>query len=158
MKGVRFLERSERVASYLHDVCAQVRWKQAHPVIARELADHIEDERQGFIAQGLPEEAAENQAIKAMGDALEVGRRFDEAYRPQKNWSVWIPFAVLMVFGFFARTYIDQSILFDYTPALLVVFLGALLYSDGMVIKMGLAILRDICCCTAHYCKRGRPP
>ncbi len=118
------MERSERLAAYLDEVCAQVRWKQAHPVIARELADHIEDERQGFIAQGFPEEAAENQAIKAMGNALEVGKRFDEAYRPQKNWSVWLPFAVLLVFGFFARAYVKESFSLDHTPALLIVFFG----------------------------------
>ena len=129
------MEQSERVTTYLNDVCAQVRWKQAHRIIARELCDHIQDERQSLLAQGFPEEAAEKQAIKEMGDALEVGRRFDEAYRPQKDWSVWIPFAVLMVFGFFARGYIQGSLFHDYTPVLLVAFFGACFIPVGWLPK-----------------------
>ena len=129
------MERSERVTTYLNDVCAQVRWKQAHPVIAHELAGHIEDERQSLLGQGFPEEAAEKQAIKEMGDALEVGRRFDEAYRPQKDWSVWIPFAVLMVFGFLTRAYIQGSFFHDYMPLLLLAFLGACFIPVGWLSK-----------------------
>ena len=129
------MERSKRVAAYLQDVCAQVQWKQAHPAIARELADHIEDERQNFLAQGFPGEAAENQAIQAMGDALEVGRQFNAAYRPQRDWSVWIPFTVLLVFGFFARAYIRESFLDDYTPALLVAFFGVCFVPMGWLPK-----------------------
>lgn len=130
------MERSERIAAYLNDVCAQVRWKQAHPVIARELCDHIEDERQSLLLQGLPEEAAEKQAIREMGDALEVGRQFDEAYRPQRSWSVWIPFAVLMVFGVLARAYVREPVIaVDRTLVLLLFFLGAYCIPVGRLAK-----------------------
>ena len=135
------MERSERIAAYLNDVCAQVRWKQAHPVIARELFDHIEDERQSFLLQGLPEEAAEKQAIREMGDALDVGRQFDEAYRPQRIWSVWIPFAVLMVFGVLARAYVRNSfVAFDHALVLLLFFLGACVVPVGRLAKWTLPL------------------
>lgn len=84
---------------YLNEVLAHVRWKRAHGAIHRELSDHIEDARLGFLAQGMSNDEAQSKAVTEMGAAAEAGARFDAAYRPAKNYGVWVPFALLFLFG-----------------------------------------------------------
>ncbi|HWR18813.1 MAG TPA: permease prefix domain 1-containing protein [Clostridia bacterium] len=100
------MEVSNGSDAYLNDVLTHVRWKKAHGVIRQELSDHIEDARLGFLSQGMNDGEAQEKAVLEMGDAADVGARFDKAYRPAKNYGVWIPFALLMIAGFFLRSYI----------------------------------------------------
>ena len=90
--------------AYLNEVLVHVRWKRAHGIIRRELADHISDVRRGFLEQGIEESEAERLAVLEMGDAAEIGARFDAAYRPPKNYGVWVPFALIIAAGLFFRS------------------------------------------------------
>ena len=91
--------------AYLNEVLVHVRWKRAHGIIRRELADHISDAQRSFLEKGIAEDEAERLAVLEMGDAAEIGARFDAAYRPPKNYGVWIPFAAVVLMGFFLRSY-----------------------------------------------------
>nr|HMM33041.1 permease prefix domain 1-containing protein [Clostridia bacterium] len=69
----------------------------------RELTDHICDARRGFMEKGMAEGEAERLAVLEMGDAAEIGARFDAAYRPPKNYGLWIPFVALFFLGVLFR-------------------------------------------------------
>ncbi len=70
-------------AAYVEAVLSEVRWKRAHTDIARELTDHLADQRAAFEAEGMPGERAATAAVSEMGEPLMVGRRMDAAYRPR---------------------------------------------------------------------------
>lgn len=118
------MEHASGTDAYLNEVLAHVRWKKSHNVIRRELSDHIEDARLGFLAQGTKDSEAQEKAVLEMGDAADIGARFDKAYRPAKNYGVWIPFALLMLAGFFLRSYMAWSAEV-FTFLVPVVFFGA---------------------------------
>jgi hypothetical protein len=100
---VHFVEHRSSADAYLSEVLVHVRWKKAHGVIRQELSDHIEDAWLGFLAQGMNDGEAQEKAVLEMGDAADVGARFDKAYRPAKNYGVWVPFAVLFLIGVLFR-------------------------------------------------------
>ncbi len=43
----------ESVRGYLDAVEAQIRWKRARTVAARELETHLEDQQEEFLAEGI---------------------------------------------------------------------------------------------------------
>lgn len=47
---------------YLELMTGQIRCKKMCPVIAKEVEDHIEDQKQAFMAEGMKEEEAEKAA------------------------------------------------------------------------------------------------
>ena len=70
-------------ANFLETVRQQIKWQAAWPGISAELADHLAEHKAELLAQGAAVEAAEAQAVEAMGDAEEIGRSLDELHRPQ---------------------------------------------------------------------------
>ena len=56
---------------YLELMTGQIRCKKMCPVIAKEVEDHIEDQKQAFMAEGMKEEEAEKAAVEEMGDPVE---------------------------------------------------------------------------------------
>lgn len=73
----------ESVRGYLDAVEAQIRWKRARTVAARELETHLEDQQEEFLAEGHPPEEAERLAVEDMGDPVAVGADLDRLHRPQ---------------------------------------------------------------------------
>ena len=68
---------------YLELMTGQIRCKKMCPVIAKEVEDHIEDQKQAFMAEGMKEEEAEKAAVEEMGDPVEVGVEMDQIHRPK---------------------------------------------------------------------------
>ena len=93
------MPRGEATEAFLHAVLAEVRWKQAHAGIAKELSDHIEDQCAKNRHGGMTSAEAETAAIADMGDPLELGARFDAAYRPRPTWQVLLPAGLALLCG-----------------------------------------------------------
>lgn len=89
--------------SYLQEVCAQIKWKRAHAAARRELGDHIDDQQQAFLEQGLPKGEAAARAVAEMGDPAEAGQRLNRLYRPRVEWKLVALIAVMMVTGVLMR-------------------------------------------------------
>ena len=88
----------ESVRGYLDAVEAQIRWKRARTVAARELETHLEDQQEEFLAEGHPPEEAERLAVEDMGDPVAVGAGLDRLHRPQ--WGMLgLTLALLLVGG-----------------------------------------------------------
>lgn len=67
------MERPETIQAYLDAVGEQIRWKRARPVVARELEQHLTDQRDAFLEEGADPETAERMAVEEMGDPVFVG-------------------------------------------------------------------------------------
>ena len=83
---------------YIRTVLKQIRWKKARPVIQEELEGHIDEHQQEAKNSGLDDAAALENAVKAMGDPLETGRKLDRLHRPRTDVLMAISVAVLIAF------------------------------------------------------------
>ena len=90
----------ESVRGYLDAVEAQIRWKRARTVAARELETHLEDQQEEFLAEGHPPEEAERLAVEDMGDPVAVGADLDRLHRPRPQWGMLgLTLALLLFVG-----------------------------------------------------------
>lgn len=76
----------ELLRGWVNSATAQMRWKRARPVAAKELADHLSDQYEAFLEEGMDEEAAAQATAREMGDAVETGTQLDRAWRPRPDW------------------------------------------------------------------------
>ena len=77
-----------RFEQYLTLAGEQIRWKRARPRLLSELRTHLLDERDGCLARGMTEEAAQAEAIRQMGDPVLVGQSLDAVHRPKPQWGL----------------------------------------------------------------------
>lgn len=76
----------ELLRGWVNSATAQMRWKRARPVAAKELADHLSDQYEAFLEEGMDEDAAAQATAREMGDAVETGTQLDRAWRPRPDW------------------------------------------------------------------------
>lgn len=84
----------------------QIRCRYVHKELCRELTGHIEDRQAELEASGLSPRKAEEQAVAAMGDPVEIGRELDRLYDPRwytllqvLNWVVGVLAVLSLVVG-----------------------------------------------------------
>jgi cell division protein FtsW (lipid II flippase) len=106
---VLVLPSSDEITRYSTTVCEQVRWKKAHPGIAKEIEDHLCDQRDYYLSEGEEEETATEKAILQMGDPVSVGLELDKTYKPKPQWILILLTVTLMLVGTGARYFIDSS-------------------------------------------------
>lgn len=82
---------------YIELLTNQIRCKKMCPVIAREMEDHIDDQKQAFIREGMTKAEAEEAAIREMGDPVEVGVEMDRIHRPKMPWKVILIIGILQI-------------------------------------------------------------
>lgn len=87
------------VNDFIKVVCSEVRFKSMHLNISKELSDHIEDQKNVYVQQGLPEEAATIKAVEQMGDPILVGKQLNKAHSPKTEWSILTIVSILVVLG-----------------------------------------------------------
>ncbi|MBP1989897.1 FtsW/RodA/SpoVE family cell cycle protein [Paenibacillus eucommiae] len=90
---------SKLVQQFVQGVCKQIRFKSIHASIVKELTDHIEDQKNEYIDQGLDKDAAELKAVEQMGDPMLVGKQLNLTHRPKTEWTLLSISAVLVVLG-----------------------------------------------------------
>lgn len=100
-------------AEYLESVTGQIRCRKAREMVARELKNHIDDQTQDYMNQGISEEEALREAVRQMGDAVEVGMEMDRIHRPRLDRKMLILIAVFAVAGgmiqYFIWTLTEES-------------------------------------------------
>ena len=89
------------IKNYLDTVCDQIRFEKAHIFVKKELQDHIIDQTDALIEQGIEKEIAVQKAIAEMGDPVLVGTELDRVHRPKLKWS-FILFVILFSIANFA--------------------------------------------------------
>ncbi len=137
----------EQKEAFLNDVCAQVRWKQAHAVIRRDLSAHMEDQLGAFLNAGISEEEAEVKAVAEMGDPVEVGARLDDSYRPKSTAALLIPLGILLLLGVLCRVFF-----YNRSPADWMNFILALAIGGGGFALLYNARLHGVAAVSAYGC------
>ena len=95
------------IQSWLETAAAQIRWRRARPVLTRELAQHLEDQRDAFVAEG--QENAEALAVEEMGDPVAVGAELDRVHRPDPQWRPLAAALVLAATGAVLRVWLTAG-------------------------------------------------
>lgn len=108
------LEQSIKISEYVKIVCEQIRWKKAHSIISDEIENHIVDQRNEFISQGLDEELATDKAILEMGDPIIVGSELDSTHRPKIEWSVIAITGIMLLLGIGIRYFVTPDYQMQY--------------------------------------------
>ncbi len=84
---------------FLDNLGEQIRCKRAVPYIKKELDDHIEDQKDAFMANGMDAKEAEVAAVQEMGDPVEIGVMLDRVHRPKMEWKVVVLVILLSIIG-----------------------------------------------------------
>ena len=100
---------AETIREYLDKVQEQIRWKRARPVVARELEQHLTDQRDAFLEEGNAPETAERLAVEEMGDPVSIGTELDRVHRPKPQWGLLVATTTLALLGGFLRVCLTAS-------------------------------------------------
>ncbi|MCC3376084.1 FtsW/RodA/SpoVE family cell cycle protein [Cohnella sp. REN36] len=104
------IERHPDVIAFLDRVCAQVRAKELHPEIRREMLSHLEELTEERAARGdKSEEEALAEALLQMGDPVQVGKQLHTVHQPKPEWSVIALVAGMIVIGLVSLFAVRQS-------------------------------------------------
>ena len=136
---------AETIREYLDTVQEQIRWKRARPVVARELEQHLNDQRGAFLEEGNTPETAERLAVEEMGDPVTVGTELDRVHRPKPQWWLLTATIALALLGGFLRVWLTAS--------------GADMYGDCLPagsLLFGLHVADSSCLRRVHRCAGGR--
>lgn len=88
---------------YIEAVTGQMRCKRAREVVAKELSDHVEDQKQAYIEGGMEAECAEMEAVRQMGDAVEVGTLMDGIHRPKLDKKILVIVGIFSIVSCFVQ-------------------------------------------------------
>jgi len=102
-------EQFSKKQKYIMQVTEQMRCKKARDMVAKELADHIEDQTEDYREFGLSQEEAEARAVEQMGDPIEVGTKMDRIHRPRIDTRMIAYIAFLSVAGMIVQYLMSKS-------------------------------------------------
>lgn len=96
---------------YLDLLTNQIRCEKARLAVRSEIESHIEDQKNAFIAEGMEASEAEQEAIREMGDPVDVGISMDRIHRPQMAWGMIFLIGLMSLLGFLLqyRQYTDMA-------------------------------------------------
>ncbi|SKC81403.1 FtsW/RodA/SpoVE family cell cycle protein [Maledivibacter halophilus] len=83
--------------NFLNLVCKRVKAKNLHKKIRKELNDHIEDQKEAYIVEGMDEKEALLKSIEDMGDPILIGKELNKTHKPLVEWSVLITTAIFLL-------------------------------------------------------------
>lgn len=120
---------------YLELLTSQIRCKKMCPVIAREVEDHIEDQKQAFLEEGMTEAEAEKSAVREMGDPVEVGVEMDQIHRPKMPWKAILVIALMEILsGIFAAFFLQQNENYGYVVGIRQIFRIAIAFPVMIIV------------------------
>ncbi|KJR45421.1 Cell division protein FtsW [Desulfosporosinus sp. I2] len=93
------MQQPSKITEYLEAVRQQIRWKKAQSPVLEEINNHITDQKNAFISEGINEEAATDKAIAEMGDPIVVGEQLNHAHRPRPDWPLLVMTATMLLLG-----------------------------------------------------------
>lgn len=96
-------------SEYIEAVTGQMRCKRARAMVAKELSDHIEDQTDEYLKEGMPLLDAQSEAVRQMGDAVEVGAQMDALHRPRVDRKTLVIIGILSAAACFLQTIVLRA-------------------------------------------------
>ena len=103
------MEAFEDIKKYVDMVCEQIRWQKARPFVAKEIKEHILDQRDAYVLDGDSIPTATKKALLQMGDAVTLGTELDKIHRPQPQWIMIFLTGLLMLLGSLTNLFIPET-------------------------------------------------
>ncbi|SFC91677.1 cell division protein FtsW, lipid II flippase [Bacillus sp. OV322] len=86
--------------TFISEVTAQIRSKEAKQYVSEELGYHLEEAKKSFLQKGMAETEAEEKAIKRMGSPQEIGQQLNRVHRPRPDWYLLGLLCTVLCLGF----------------------------------------------------------
>lgn len=96
----------DKIHEYSRLVCDQIRWKSVHKSVLKEIEDHIMDQRDAYIEEGMEAYEATECAIQQMGDPVVVGTQLDRRHRPKAQWGMLLLTMSMVMMGVLIRAFL----------------------------------------------------
>lgn len=93
------MSKQDKISAYVTEVCKQIRFRRAHPLISKELEQHMLDARDAYVEKGFDTDTATKKSIIDAGDAAIVGANFDRLHRPKAQWAMFLWVFLLVCLG-----------------------------------------------------------
>ena len=137
------MSQHNKINEYIKTVCEQIRWKKAHPSVAKELTDHMADQKDTYLKQGMNESSAEAEAVRQMGDPVTVGTQLDGTYKPKPNWSIIIFAIALLLLGAAVRLIVNINEIPYYSPrhlsgVIIPYLIGAAVFTESIFLDFSI--------------------
>lgn len=98
-----------RREKYLEILEGQIRCKKARSAVRDEVEEHILEQKEAFLREGMGEQEAEEKAVKEMGDPVEAGIALDRIHRPRMAWEMILLVGVLSLVGFMVQYLLQRQ-------------------------------------------------
>lgn len=95
---------------YIEQAVSQIRAKKARDMVAKELTAHIEDQTESYLNQGMARDEAVREAVRQMGDPVEVGISLDKIHRPQTDHKMIVMLAAVCLLGILLQAAVCSQI------------------------------------------------
>ena len=88
-----------KIEEFIQTICDKIKYKPVRAEIKNELYEHIIEEKENYIKEGLTESEAEEKAIQNIGTPEEVSRGFNKIYKRKLDIKLLIIFVALVAFN-----------------------------------------------------------
>lgn len=122
---------------YIENICMHIKFKPVRNEIAKELENHIQEQKECYIEEGIENNVAEEMAIKQMGDATEIGKKLNKIHRPQLDWKLLIILVITLAFGLLVTITRAESLAIDNTATGI---MTKYIFSLSIAVMLGIAI------------------
>ena len=94
----------DTACEYLDALGEQIENPHARAAIRREIGNHIEEQTEDYLRDGMTPQAAAVEAVRQMGDPVQTGQELNRIHRPQFPVFLFGITAALTVFGIFMQS------------------------------------------------------
>lgn len=89
--------KSNNINIFINSVCDNIKYSYIKDELRKELYEHIIEEKNSYIEDGIESEEAEQKAIKNMGKPEDISRDFNKIYKRKIDWKTLIIFLFLIL-------------------------------------------------------------
>lgn len=87
---------SKDINNFLDLVCNSIKYSPIREAVRSELYEHIIEEKENYIKEGLSTELAEKRVITNMGTPKQISENFNKIYRKKIDWKLLTIFILLI--------------------------------------------------------------
>lgn len=84
---------------YMSELEEQIKNKKAKDLVRQEFENHIEEQKESYMVEGMAEETALTEAIRQMGDPVAAGQALNRIHRPKFPLRLLALAIILTIFG-----------------------------------------------------------
>jgi cell division protein FtsW (lipid II flippase) len=103
------MQELEDINTFLHVVCTQVKAREMHREIRREIGNHLEELIASKEMEGYTTEAAALWAIQQMGDPAVLGKGLHQVHKPLIPWGLVMTVLFFSIMSLFAMWAVDKG-------------------------------------------------